>query len=130
MKKLVDGSKELGEAYNSGMLRLLQLPVSDLGGGGVWHLEYTHLLESPRFWNLLRCNRVLIFQSDTVFCRGSPVSINEFAEFPYIGGQSPGMDGGHGRIHMNGGFSLRSRPAMLECIEHDMHDEVLRSGYG
>jgi len=129
-KQLVNGSKDLARAYERGMLRLLQLPVHDLGGGGVWHHEYTRLLVSPRFWNLLQCDRVLIFQSDTVFCQGSPVNINEFAEFPYIGGQSPGMNAGLGRIHMNGGFSLRSRSAMLDCIEHDMHDQVLHSGYG
>eukprot|EP00419_Tripos_fusus_P050270 CAMPEP_0172828988 /NCGR_PEP_ID=MMETSP1075-20121228/21218_1 /TAXON_ID=2916 /ORGANISM="Ceratium fusus, Strain PA161109" /LENGTH=263 /DNA_ID=CAMNT_0013671057 /DNA_START=26 /DNA_END=814 /DNA_ORIENTATION=- len=129
-KHIADGSKDLAKAYEHGKLRLLPLPVTDLGGGGVWHHEYTRLLVSARFWNLLRCDRVLVFQSDTVFCQGSPVGINEFAEFPYIGGQSPEMDGGPGRIHMNGGFSLRSRPAMLKCIEHDMHDEVLHSGYG
>jgi len=129
-KQLVDGNNNLAEAYECGMLRLLPLPVTDLGGGGVWHHEYTRLLVSHRFWDLVHCNRVLIFQSDTVFCRDSPVSINEFAEFPYVGGQSPGMDGGPDRIHMNGGFSLRSRPAMLECIQHEMHDAVLHSGYG
>jgi len=129
-KQLFDSSKELAKAYKHGILRLLPLPVTDLGGGGVWHHDYTKLLVSSHFWSLMQCNRVLIFQSDTVFCQGSPVSINEFAEFPYIGGQSPVMNAGLGRIHMNGGFSLRSRSAMLDCIEHDMHDEVLHSGYG
>jgi len=84
---------------------------------------------SPGFWNLLHCDRVLIFQSDTVFCRGSSVKIEEFAAFPYIGGVTPNM-GQYGRMHMNGGFSLRSRPAMLQCIEHARQEGLQNTGMG
>eukprot|EP00419_Tripos_fusus_P040882 CAMPEP_0172791106 /NCGR_PEP_ID=MMETSP1074-20121228/208303_1 /TAXON_ID=2916 /ORGANISM="Ceratium fusus, Strain PA161109" /LENGTH=292 /DNA_ID=CAMNT_0013628161 /DNA_START=56 /DNA_END=932 /DNA_ORIENTATION=- len=166
---LVEGDKNLDEAYNRGFLRLLSLPVGDLGGDRIvnkmpetalieanssycarWHHEYTRLLVSPGFWNLLRCDRVLIFQSDTVFCRGSSATIEDFKAFPYIGGETPGISAGEGRMHMNGGFSLaaghiggetpgisagegrmhmnggfslRSRAAMLQCIENDMQDD-------
>jgi len=95
-----------------------------------WHHEYTRLLLSPGFWKLLQCDRVLTFQSDTVFCHGSPVNIDEFKPFAYVGGETPGLSRSSGRVHMNGGFSLRTRPAMLQCIEHDMHSEVLHSGMG
>jgi len=154
-RQLVQNSQPLRDAYNRGFLRLLPLAVGDLGGdepvndiassfvhkheqqgsghshGCVsWHHEYTRLLVSPNFWNMLRCDRILTFQSDTVFCRGSQVNIKEFEQYQYIGGETPGIDAGPGRIHMNGGFALRSRPAMLQCIREDMNDEVLHSGYG
>jgi len=93
-----------------------------------YHLEYSRLLLSPGFWGMLRCDRVLTFQSDTVFCRGSQVSIAEFQQYSYVGGETPGIDRGPGRIHMNGGFALRSRPAMLQCIKEEVNTDVLRSG--
>jgi len=147
-KQLVEGDAKLKKAYDQDQLRLLALPVGDLGGDEMvnkmpgtgliqlnssnceyWHHEYTRLLVSPGFWNLLRCDRVLIFQSDTVFCRGSRVKLKDFKAFPYIGGETPAISGG-GRIHMNGGFSLRSRAAMLQCIEHDMQNEMQNPSLG
>lgn len=157
-KQLVEDNEDLAKAYEQGALTLLPLPVNDLGGDEpvnampapnllvktqrlvrrdsaastedqTWHHEYTRLLLSPGFWKLLQCDRVLTFQSDTVFCHDSPVNIDEFKPFAYVGGETPGMSR-FGRVHMNGGFSLRSRPAMLQCIEHDMHNEVANSDMG
>jgi len=147
-KQIVDGNADLKKAFNKGHLRLLPLPVGDLGGDEVvnempkislgqlnssnceaHHHEYTRLLVAPGFWNLLHCDRVLVFQSDTVFCHGSAAKIEDFAAFPYIGGETPQMSVG-GRIHMNGGFSLRSRAAMLQCIEHAMHNDLQNPGKG
>jgi len=140
-KDLVEGDTNLEKAYDQGLLRLLPLPVGDLGSDNVlnkmprsslmqtnsshragWHHEYTRLMINPGFWNLLRCDRTLIFQSDTVFCRGSSAKIKDFAAFPYIGGETPSLSI-DGRIHMNGGFSLRSRAAMLKCID-ELDNEV------
>jgi len=147
-KQLVRGNAKLERAYGQGFLQLLKLPVGDLGGDAVvnemptglimvnsgpcagWHHEYTRLMLSPGFWKLLHCDRVLIFQSDTVFCRASAVKIEEFAAFPYIGGHTPGITGKPGRIHMNGGFSLRSRAAMLQCIEHVTQEHLQNGGLG
>jgi len=147
-KQLVKSDATLEKAFKKRSLRLLELPVGDLGGDAEvnemptglvtvnssscaeYHHEYTRLLVSPGFWKRLHCNRVLIFQSDTVFCRGSSVKLEEFAAFPYIGGQTPQMGGGLGRIHINGGFSLRSRPAMLQCIEHATKEGLQNTGMG
>merc|ERR1719476_602776 len=83
---------------------------------------------SPGFWNLLRCDHTLIFQSDTVFCRGSSAKVKEFTSFPYIGGETPRLSN-NGHIHMNGGFSLRSRAAMLKCID-EMQYEIQKTDMG
>jgi len=146
-KRLVKRNAKLENAFDKGSLQLLELPVGDLGGDAVvnemptgliqenssstnaHNHEYTRLMLSPGFWNLLHCDRILIFQSDTVFCGNSSVRLEDFTMFPYIGGESPFLTR-HGRIHMNGGFSLRSRVAMLQCIEHATQEGLLSTDMG
>jgi len=145
-KRLLEGNTGLDEAHQRGAVRLLQLPFDDLGADGPvegkrpnmqfslaeskHHLEYSGLFLTPDFWKLFQCDRIFIFQSDTVFCRNTAANIKEFAEYPYIGAHTPTIDGAPDRIHMNGGFSLRSRPDMIRCIEKDNADEVQNSMEG
>jgi len=148
-EELVTSSKILHLEYAKGTLRLLRLPIQDLGGndlvsempsllqGGVgdvgslaveknkpkrgagYHDEYSRLLTTPGFWKLFKCDTILLFQSDCVFCRNTKVNLSEFLQYPYIGGISPGLDAGPTRHHLNGGFSLRKRTEMLKCIAEE-----------
>lgn len=134
---LVEKSSLLNKAAAQGLLRLLNVHVGDLGGdesrnrmpvflsevhgfngtaGTRYHDEYSRLVMNPGFWNLMKCDRVLLMQSDSLFCRGSKMHLADFAESSYIGGDNPDIRHGT-RGHMNGGFSLRSRPAMLKCLD-------------
>jgi len=130
--KLVASSKILDPELKKGTLRLLALPVQDLGGndpvnempsllqwGAGYHDEYSRLLTTPGFWKLFKCDTILLFQSDCVFCRNTKVKLAEFLQYPYVGGISPGIDAGPARYHLNGGFSLRKRLEMLKCISEE-----------
>jgi len=127
---LVQNSSLLNKLAARGQLRLLNVHVGDLGGdykdntmpdllqeGARYHDEYSRLVESPGFWKLMKCDRVVLMQSDSLFCHGSKARLADFVEYPYIGGHSPWIEHNHSRLHMNGGFSLRSRPAMIKCLD-------------
>jgi len=148
-EELVASSNILHPEYQRGTLRLLPLPIQDLGGNdlvnamprqlqgdvgdvgslpagkthknkGAGYLdEYSRLLTTPGFWKLFKCDAILLFQSDCVFCRNTKVKLSEFLQYPYIGGISPGLDGNSTRHHLNGGFSLRKRPEILKCIAEE-----------
>ena len=86
-----------------------QLPVDNLN-----EQEYSALFMSEGFWKSLEAEHLLIFQTDVVMLR--PLK-TEFLAFDYAGANvylhkyvSPRVGA------MNGGFSLRKRSAMLECI--------------
>jgi hypothetical protein len=78
---------------------------------------YSALLTSTGFWNLFTEDYLLIFQGDTRFCMHSGKKVEDFVgRFDFIGApwnidknRKPASCG------MNGGFSLRSRAAMLLC---------------
>jgi len=129
-RALVQNSSLLNKLAAHGQLRLLNVHVGDLGGdhkenkmptfleeGARYHDEYSRLVESPGFWKLMKCDRVVLMQSDSLFCHGSKARLADFAEYPYIGGHTPLIEHRNHRLHMNGGFSLRSRPAMLKCLD-------------
>jgi len=131
-EELVASSNILYPEHERGVLRLLPLPVQDLGGndpvnempsllqwGAGYHDEYSRLMTTPAFWKLFKCDTILLFQSDCVFCRNTRVNISEFLQYPYVGGISPGFDAGPTRHHLNGGVSLRNRPEMLKCIAEE-----------
>jgi len=131
-ENLVVSSNILNTEHEKGTLRLLSLPVQDLGGndpvnempslmnwGAGYHDEYSRLMTTPGFWRLFKCDTILLFQSDCVFCQNTKVSLSEFLQYPYVGGITPGFDAGPTRHHLNGGFSLRKRPEMLKCLAEE-----------
>lgn len=76
---------------------------------------YNGLLLDPWFWWQLKEEHVLIFQTDCVMLRSG---VDVWMPFDYVGANyfnpshtSPKIGG------IQGGFSLRKRSAMLECLE-------------
>lgn len=86
---------------------------------------YNALLMSEEFWRSLVADKVLIFQTDAVLCRGSPHKLEDFLQYDYVGAPWAGQgwvpsNPGCG----NGGLSLRSRPLMLQVIaKHTPHGQ-------
>jgi len=144
-EELVVSSKILHREFLRGRLKLLPMPVHDLEmrsplqWGIGYNDEYNRLMTSPSFWKLFKCDTILLFQSDSVFCRNTEVRLSEFLQYPYIGGITPGFDAGEKEIqegekeeeleaniilppprrYLNGGFSLRKRPEILKCIAQE-----------
>jgi len=137
VSQAVDQSAILAAAKKAGHLRLLSLNVPDIGGDGIvtdwnkqlagyikkrsnatvtYHDEYSRLLESPALWHKLRCEHVLVMQSDSLICQNSEFHLQQFLNEEYIGGETPGLKKG-ARLHLNGGFSFRNRHSMMKCIQ-------------
>jgi hypothetical protein len=83
--------------------------------------QYSELLMTPAFWETLKTEHVLIFQTDVmVFRPWNPV----FEEYDYVGANyyhpdhvCPGGSGGLEKVGgIQGGLSYRKRSAMLACL--------------
>lgn len=79
--------------------------------------QYNYLLTSSFFWKCLPYDKVLIFQHDSVILRDG---IKDFLGWDYIGApwKFPPYVG-------NGGFSIRSVPAMLRTIEKVKYNHAI-----
>lgn len=83
--------------------------------------DYNNIMTSEWFWeNYKNFDRVLIFQSDSEILREG---IEEFLEFDYVG--APWKFQEHGG---NGGLSIRSPKAMLQCIKHKVYEGINKDG--
>ena len=86
--------------------------------------QYSELLLSPPFWNVIREENVLIFQTDCIVFR----TLEEhFLDCDYVGGNffnskhtAPVVGG------IQGGLSLRKRSAMLDCLSKVSIDDMNR----
>lgn len=75
---------------------------------------YNRLLMSYDFWQNFTEAYILIIQRDSRFCTGSRQRITDYiGRYDYIG--APWLQPFGGTFVGNGGFSLRSRAAMLAC---------------
>jgi hypothetical protein len=71
--------------------------------------DYNKLITSVKFWESVPFDKVLIFQHDSKILRPG---IDEFLEWDYVG--APWKFQLHGG---NGGFSLRSKKAMIDTLK-------------
>jgi hypothetical protein len=84
--------------------------------------EYTNsLLTNILFWHLVKGEKVLFFQLDSMFCSNSSHKIKDFLKYDYIGAPW------HSRFKLpasggNGGFSLRSRRKLIELLSLRSYD--------
>jgi len=97
---------------------------------------YSALLTSTEFWNCIRSENVLIFQTDAITCRKSKHKIEDFYKYDFIGAPVPSYILGlinvlflgkgypifHTRFY-NGGLSFRKRSKMLAVIREYPWDE-------
>jgi len=106
-------STTISKLVRSGKVHLTQLNTDKL-----CTKKYNALFLSKMFWaNVLGRKKILIFQTDTVSCRNSDYTINDFISYDYIGSkwkrQRPVglvIDGG------NGGLSLRDWEKTYACL--------------
>ncbi len=76
--------------------------------------EYSLLLSSDTFWNLLFGEKILIYQEDTIIFKKN---IMDFIKWDYIGAPWPKNQNDTPNCVGNGGLSLRSKSIMLEIIK-------------
>lgn len=75
--------------------------------------EYSKLLTTQKFWNNFKGEKILLYQEDTMLFHSN---ISAFLEYDYIG--APWRKGQNDNSFGvgNGGFSLRSKSKMLDCL--------------
>lgn len=106
------------------------LPYDDLNAR-----TYSELLMSSWFWNQIEQENILIFQTDSFILNiNEDQNFNMFLEYPFVG--APFITDVNyltpKGVILNGGFSLRHRSAMLDCINkitiNDVNNYRLKNG--
>uniref|UniRef100_A0A6C0C071 DUF5672 domain-containing protein n=1 Tax=viral metagenome TaxID=1070528 RepID=A0A6C0C071_9ZZZZ len=85
--------------------------------------KYSDLLMTKDFWNRFVGEKILIYQEDTMLFHGN---ISPFLKYDYIGAPWKIPSGLNKNGVGNGGFSLRSKSIMIECIDKI---KPFKSGY-
>jgi hypothetical protein len=76
--------------------------------------QYSLLLSSKSFWDLLTGEKILIYQEDSIIFKNN---INDFLEFDYIGAPWNKSSNDTPNSVGNGGLSLRTKSSMINVIE-------------
>jgi hypothetical protein len=88
-----------------------------MGINNITKIEYNNLLKSPSFWERVKGEKVLIFQSDSILLRNG---IEEFLKYDYIG--APWLKPKENSYVGNGGLSLRTKDVMLKIAKEHTDD--------
>ena len=94
---------------------------------------YSLLLQSKQFWNKIKEEHIIIFQTDS-FIVNSDYEIP--TKFPYLGARYGYYNEDNERIDavnpikgndpMCGGFSYRQKSAMIDCINNVTNDDIIQ----
>lgn len=89
--------------------------AADLATGNT--IAYTRMMTSAAFWDAMRADKVLTFQTDSILCSMSPWRVHHFLQYDYVG--APWVRGVPDDIQVgNGGLSLRTARVMRWIIDH------------
>jgi hypothetical protein len=87
-------------------IRIIHLDINNISIS-----EYSNLLMTTVFWDRFYGEKLLLYQSDSYIFHGN---IEPFLEYDYVGSPWPKS---FSYYVGNGGFSLRTKKTMIECIE-------------
>jgi len=75
--------------------------------------EYSKFLTTMEFWNLLKGEKILIYQEDSIIFKNN---INDFLEYDFIGAPFLKSSNDTPNCVGNGGLSLRTKSKMIDVI--------------
>ena len=94
-------------------IKIIRLDIDNLNTA-----EYSRLLMTKEFWNNFSGEKLLLYQEDSYMFHNR---IDEFLEYDWVGAPWPIDQDEHVNQKEygvgNGGFSLRTKSKMIECIE-------------
>ena len=76
--------------------------------------EYSRFLTTMNFWNLLKGEKILIYQEDSIIFKNN---VEDFLVFDFIGAPFPKLQNDTPNNVGNGGLSIRSKSIMEKIIE-------------
>jgi hypothetical protein len=83
--------------------------------------NYSYLLRSKEFWRSIKEEKILIFQTDTYLFHEIPEWV---LEYDFIGAPC-GVIKNYDEFTINGGLSIRSKKAMIECSLEDKENNYI-----
>ena len=89
------------------------LKIINLGKNNLTREEYNKLFLTPKFWNNFIGEKLLMYQADSIIFHNN---IDKFLEYDYVGALWKVKYNNYTKVG-NGGFSLRSKKIMLECLK-------------
>jgi hypothetical protein len=84
--------------------------------------EYSQFLMTKKFWDLLKGEKIFIYQEDSLVFKNN---IDEFLEYDYIGAPFSKKSDDTPNCVGNGGLSLRSKSVMLSVINKIHYDDCV-----
>jgi len=102
--------KGLNEYIESGKIRMTNLDRENLS-----IKDYNNLLTSKNFWNKIKGENILIFQTDTCLCSKNKHKIYDILKYDYVGG--PWKSKTMPKLGGNGGLSFRKKSKMLQVCD-------------
>ena len=93
----------------SNNIKIIKLDINNLTPS-----DYSKLLMSKTFWLNFTGEKLLLYQEDTMLFHNR---IDEFLKYDYVGASWPTDQDDNSYGVGNGGFSLRTKAKMIECIE-------------
>jgi hypothetical protein len=91
------------------------IKIIQLNYDNITQQEYSNLLMTEKFWNLLNGEKILIYQEDSLIFKNN---IKDFIEYDFIGAPFPKESNDTPNCVGNGGLSLRTKIKMLEIIRN------------
>lgn len=101
-------------------LKLSNVVLTNMGVDNLSNIEHSEYMESVHFWEKVKGQKALIFQTDSLLLRGG---IDEFLKYDYIG--APWRKPKENQWVGNGGLSLRTVKKMLEICKNNRVTEQI-----
>ena len=107
----------LNEYIKSGKIKM-----TNLGKENLLIKDYNNLLTSKKFWNQIKGENILIFQTDTCLCSKNKHKIYDILKYDYVG--APWKLKKMPKLGGNGGLSFRKKSKMLrDCDKYKKGNE-------
>ena len=98
------------------VINIIKLDINNL-----YPSDYSKILLNINFWKLFNGDKLLIYQEDSILFHGK---IDNFLKYDWIGAPWPINQDDNLYGVGNGGFSLRDRKKLINCIENVKTDEL------
>jgi hypothetical protein len=120
-KSFLEFAKDTTKDIIKRRVKLLQLDTDNLSVN-----NYNKLFKQKSFWDKVKAENILVFQTDTILCKNSKYKIDDFINYNYIGCPYDNkIIGTNSKIwdkynmYGIGGLSFRKKSFMLKCIDNN-----------